>query len=166
MCKAYTRGMNRVACYESHRAVVRIVGAKTFLQLSPMKLVSSWDSAFNRQLLPVFTCKDVCQQANIFGRKIMTYSGLEPAISRSSSRTLCKLSCSSWYEVLNLRYRQRHAFIILFVLKQKTYVLLIFVKLYASSYQHASIQSIHENYYKVWHSLVFAWINITRVCAM
>ena len=29
--------------------------------------------------LRVFICKDVCQQANILGRKIVVHSGLEPA---------------------------------------------------------------------------------------
>ena len=32
-------------------------------------------------LIVVFTCKDVCLQANIVGRKIVAHSGLKPATS-------------------------------------------------------------------------------------
>ena len=50
-----------------------------------------------------------------------------------------------------------HACVILFIIKQKTYVLLIFVKWYAHNYQTVQYRLFIKNIIEVWRNLVFAW---------
>ena len=52
----------------------------------------------------VSTCKDVCQQAIIVGRKIVAYSGLEPALSSTPDHRSDALPSALLrrYEVLDL----------------------------------------------------------------